>query len=233
VPAVQVAYERPSPPARTYAGTVRQRRAGAGAHGTLPSFEAKLLCLLVSHQTHPLQVMHGLQCALRQAQAHDWMQRLRPVVQHAWRALGQAPERAAQRVETSALACAGAPNLAVAGTARRRPRPRDAAPQPEHDSGKTKPPTAKHILLLNAPTGQVVYWGPTLPGQTHAKQAVDETPGADRRNTPLAKDPGLQGDEPEGVLTTPPQKSPKAKSERWGQSSATGSAPGCEWWSRT
>jgi hypothetical protein len=37
--------------------------------------------------------MHGLQCALSQSQANYWMHRLLPVLQHALRAMGQAPER--------------------------------------------------------------------------------------------------------------------------------------------
>jgi hypothetical protein len=49
--------------------------------------------------------------------------------------MGQTPERDAYRVKTtSALALAGTPNLAVDGTARRRPRA--AAQQQAHYSGK-------------------------------------------------------------------------------------------------
>ena len=138
-------------------------------------------------------------------------------------ALGQAPERDAQRVETSALALAGAPNLAVDGTERRRQRPRDAATQKEHDSGKKKTHTDKNLLLINEHTGKVVYLGPTLPGKMHDKKAVDETPVAYRTNTTLDQDTGFQGYEPGGVLTTQPQKSPQAKSSRWGKNS--GSSP--------
>jgi hypothetical protein len=115
----------------------------------------------------------------------------------------------------------------VDGTARRRQRPRDAATHKEHSSGKKKTPTDKTILLINEHTGTVVYLGPTRPGKTHDKKAVDETPVAYRTHTTLDKDTGFQGDEPEGVLTTPPKKSPQAKSSRWGKSSATGSSPVC------
>jgi hypothetical protein len=126
--------------------------------------------------------------------------------------MGQAPERDAHRVETSALAFAGAPNLAVDGTERRRQGPQDAARQKAYYSGKKKTHTDKNILLINEHTGKVVYLGPTLPGKTHDKKAVDETPVAYRTNTTLDKDNGFQGYEPEGVLTTQPKKSPKVKS---------------------
>jgi hypothetical protein len=76
LPAFQVVYEHQYPPALTYEGKVRQRRAGGGAQGTLSSFADKLLFILVYHKTNPLQVMHGLQCALSQAQTHYWVHRL-------------------------------------------------------------------------------------------------------------------------------------------------------------
>ena len=212
LPAFQAAYDCTYPPDRTYEGKARQRRAGGGAKGTLPSFADKLLFILVYQKTNPLQVMHGLQCALSQSQTNYWLHRLLPVLQHALRAMGHAPERDAQRVEISALALAGAPNLAVDGTERRRQRPRDALQQKAHYSGKKKTHTDKNILLINEHTSKVVYLGPTLPGKTHDKKAVDETPVSYRPNTTLDKDTGFQGYEPGGVLTTQPKKSPKAKS---------------------
>ena len=212
LPVFQTAYEQTSPPDRTYEGKARQRRAGGGAKGTLPNFADKLLFILVYQKTSPLQVMHGLQFALSQSQTNYWIHRLLPVLQHALRAMGHAPEREAQRVETSALALAGAPNLAVDGTERRRQRPRDALTQKAHYSGKKKTHTDKNILLINEHTSKVVYLGPTLPGQTHDKKAVDETPVSYRTNTTLDKDTGFQGYEPGGVLTAQPKKSPKAKS---------------------
>ena len=212
LPPFQAAYEHTYPPDLTYEGKARQRGAGGGAKGTLPRFADKLLFILVYQKTNPLQVMHGLHFALSQAQTHYWIHRLLSVLQHALRAMGQAPEREAHRGETSALALADAPTLAVDGTERRRQRPRDAAKQQEHYSDKKKTHTDKNILLVNEQTDQVVYLGPTLPGKTHDKKAVDETPVAYRPNTTLDKDTGFQGYEPGGVLTTQPKKSPKAKS---------------------
>src|SRR2546421_10085111 len=117
---VEVASERTYPPAHTYEGTARQRGVGGGAKGTLSSFAEKLLCMLVYQKTNPLQVMHGLQCALSQSPTHSGIHRFLPVLQQALREMGHAPERDAQRVETSALALAGAPNQAVEGMDTRR-----------------------------------------------------------------------------------------------------------------
>ena len=63
LPAFQAAYAHQYPPDRTYEGKARQRGAGGGAKGTLPSFADKLLFILVYQKTNPLQVMHGLQFA--------------------------------------------------------------------------------------------------------------------------------------------------------------------------
>jgi hypothetical protein len=210
-PAVQTAYAPQYPSELTYAGQTRPRSAGGGAHGTLATFADTLLCMLVDQQTNPLQVMHGRQFERSQSPAHYWRHRRLPVLRHAWRELGQAPEREAQRVETSALAWAGAPNLAVEGTDRRRQRPRDAAKQQEHYSGKNKTHTDKNSHLVNAQTNKVVYLGPTRPGPTHDKKAVDDAEIPSRANTPVDKETGCQGYEPARVWTPQPPKSPTAK----------------------
>ena len=115
LPAFRVAYEKKYSSDRTQAGKARQRRAGGGAKGRLPSFEEKLLFILVYQKTHPLQTMHGLHFKLSQAQTHDWIHRLLPVLQLALRDLGQAPERSAARVEGSEGAREGGPNFAIDG----------------------------------------------------------------------------------------------------------------------
>jgi hypothetical protein len=117
-----------------------------------------------------------------------------------------APERDARRVATSPLALEGAPDWAVDGTARGRQRPTDAAQQQEHDSGKKTTPTDKHMLLVNAHITTVVSLGPTVAGKTHDKKAADQSVMASPRHATLAKDTGVQGDAPPGVVTRQPKK---------------------------
>jgi len=140
------------------------------------------------------------------------MHRLLPVLPQALRTLGEAPERAARRVATSALARAGGPALTLDGSARRRQRPKDHAKQQEHSSGKKKAHTDNNLLLGNANPKQVAYLRPTVAGPTHDKQATDDAQSAYPPNATLDKDMGLQGYEPKGTQTRQPQKSPKAKS---------------------
>jgi Helix-turn-helix of DDE superfamily endonuclease/DDE superfamily endonuclease len=212
LPAFQTAYEQQYPPHLTQAGKTRQRQIGGGATGALPKSDDKLFFILVYQKTHPLQTMHGLQFGLSQPQAHAWIHRLLPVLQQALRPLGEAPERDARRVATRDLARAGAPDLTIDGSERRRQRPKEHAKQKEHYSGKKKPPTDKNLLLVNANTKKVAYLSPTVAGTTHDKQATDDAQSAYPHNATLDKDTGLQGYEPTGTQTRQPQKSPKAKS---------------------
>jgi len=210
--AFQMAYEKKYPPHLTQEGKIRQRQIGGGATGALPKIEDKLFFILVYQKTNPLQTMHGLQFGLSQPQANDWIHRLLPVLQQALRDLGEAPERDARRVATSALARAGGPDLTIDGSERRRQRPQNHAKQKEHYSGKKKAHTDKNILLVNANTKKVVYLSPTVAGKTHDKKATDDAQIASPTNATLDKDTGFQGYEPAGTQTRQPQKSPKAKS---------------------
>ena len=155
--------------------------------------------------------MHGWHFGLRQPQANAWMHRLLPVLQHALRDLGEAPERDAGRVATSELARAGGPNLTIDGSERRRQRPQDHAKQKEPYSGQKTAHTDKNLLLVNANTQKVVSLSPTVAGNTHDKKATDAAQIASPPNATLDKDTGLQGYEPTGTQTRQPQKSLKAK----------------------
>jgi DDE superfamily endonuclease len=210
--AFQTAYEKKYPPHLTQEGKTRQRQVGGGATGALPKIEDKLFFILVYQKTNPLQTMHGLQFGLSQPQANDWIHRLLPVLQHALRDLGEAPERDARRVATSDLARAGGPDLTIDGSERRRQRPQDHAKQKEHYSGKKKAHTDKNILLVNKNTKKVVYLSPTVAGTTHDKKATDDAQIAYPNHATLDKDTGFQGYEPAGTQTRQPKKSPKAKS---------------------
>ena len=156
--------------------------------------------------------MQGLPFQLSQPQTNDWIHHLLPVLQRALAALGMAPERDASRVATSPLALEGAPDVAMDGTERRRPRPIDAAQQQEQYSGKKKTHTDKNILLVNEHTDKVVSLGPTVAGKKHDKKAADEGQIAYPPNATLDKDTGFPGDEPAGVLTQQPKKNRKARS---------------------
>ena len=212
LPAFVAAYTACYPLDKTWQGKVRQRKLGGGAKGLLSQMEDKLLFILVSQKTNPLQTMHGLHFGLSQPQTNYWIHRLLPVLRQALVALDMAPERDASRVATSPLMLEGAPAGALDGTERRRQRPTDAAKQTAHYSGKKKAHTDKNVLLINEYTSKVVYLSPTVAGKTHDKKAVDEADLVYPVNSTLDKDTGFQGYEPAGVLTQQPKKSREARS---------------------
>jgi hypothetical protein len=117
------------------------------------------------------------------------------------------PERDASRVATSPLALeGGALEMAIDGTERRRQRPQDPTQQRDHYSGKKKPPTDKNLLLVNEPTGKVIYLGPTVAGKTHDKKAAEVAALKYPVKAMLDKETGFQGYEPVGVHTRQPKK---------------------------
>ena len=217
LPAFAAAYAVRYPPDKTWEGKVRQHRSGGGAKGVLSQMEDKLFFILVYQKTNPLHTMHGLPCALSQPQTNDWMHPLLPVWQRAFAALGVAPGRDASRVATSPLALEGAPDGVIDGTERRRHRPTDAAQHKEQYSGKKKTQTDKNLVLVNEHTTKVLYLGPTVVGKTHDKNAADGAQICSPTNATLGKDTGLQGYEPEGVLTRQPKKTARPGGERGGQ----------------
>jgi len=216
LPAFEAAYEQRYTREMTQAGQPRRRRPGGGATGALSRFADKLLCILVSQKTNPLQTMHALQCAMRQPQANDWMHHVLPVLPQALADLGMRPERAARRVAGHPLTGEGTPDVALDGTERRRQRPVDPPKQQEHYSGKKTTPTDQPLFLVHAQTGTVVSLGPTLPGKTHDKKAADTAQIAYPVHATLDKDTGLQGYEPEGAWTRQPKKTARPGLEHWG-----------------
>ena len=98
------------------------------------------------------------------------------------------------------------------GTERRQQRPKNNETQKEHYSGKQKAHTDKNLVLVNEQTTKVAYLSPTVPGKKHDKKMADEARINYPANAKLEKDTGFQGYEPEGVITTQPKKSRRAKS---------------------
>ena len=211
LPEFETAYATRHPAQCTLAGKPRQRQPGGGAKGVLEQMADRLLFILVYMKTQPLQTMHGLQFGLSQPQANYWIHRLLPVLQAALQALGMMPERDGSAVAASDLMPEGTPDLALDGTERRRQRPKDAAEQKAHYSGKQKTHTDKNILLVNESSSKVVYLGPTEPGSKHDKKAADEAAITYPSNATLDQDTAFQGYAPANVLVRQSKKKPRGQ----------------------
>lgn len=123
------------------------------------------------------------------------------------------PARDGSRLAPHPLALEGGPALAIDGPERRRQRPGAAPKHKAHYSGKKKTHTDKNLLLVNEPTGKVGYLSPTVAGHRHDKKRAAEATIVYPTHATLDKAPGLQGDEPEGVLARQPPKTARHGTE--------------------
>jgi DDE superfamily endonuclease/Helix-turn-helix of DDE superfamily endonuclease len=210
LPEFSNAYTAKYPKDKTFDGRLRKRQAGGGMKGRLDVMEDKLLFILVYEKTYQLQVMHGMQFGMSQAQANYWIHRLMPVLRDALARLKLTPERDATKLATSEQMMAAAPDMLIDGTERRIQRPQDAVKQGDNYSGKKKAHTNKNLLLVNQHTNRIVYLGPTSVGKTHDKKMADQEGLTYPPGATLTKDTGFQGYEPLGVITYQPKKSQKA-----------------------
>jgi hypothetical protein len=103
----------------------------------LPTPEDRLLCILVSVKTYPLQVVPGRLFGMGQSKAHQWLHVLLVVLRSALRALGDAPARSvaalAKRLgvaeaEAAALVLPSDPPPAPAPLPTAVPTPEPASP---------------------------------------------------------------------------------------------------------
>ena len=210
LPAFATAYERIYPPDRTADGQSRQRWPGAGRHSVLSRSEDKLLFVLVYLKTYPLQVVLGQLFGISTSQANYWLHQLLPVLRSALDDLGVAPERDGARLACRPVASAGTGAVIIDGTERRRQRPKNAAKQARHYSGKKKTHTDKNVVLTSAADDHVLFLSGTYPGATNDKRIADEEHLRYPPGTTLYKDAGFQGYEP------PVQKTCQAKKKAAG-----------------
>src|SRR5437868_2947026 len=194
--AFETAYEQAHPADQTAAGQPRQRYPGAGRPSALPSGADKLLFVLVYVKTYPLQVVLGQLFGISTAQANYWLHHLLPVLRSALDDLGVLPERKGARVARCPVAPPGTEAVSIAGTERRRQRPKNAAKQARHYSGKKKTHTDKNVVLTSAADERVLFLSGTYPGATHDKRIADEAQLRYPRRTTLYQDAGFQGYEP-------------------------------------
>jgi hypothetical protein len=200
-------YEKAHPTDRTGSGKVRQRKAGGGRKGQLPTTQQKLLFILVYQKTYPLQVLMGATFGMSQSRANRWIHALLPLLRDALDELGVLPQRDPKRFSTHERQHLESPELIIDGTDRRRQRPKNKDKQSAHYSGKRKTHSDKNVLVVNAKTKRVGFLSQTYPGKTHDKKIADDESICYPRKAILHKDTGFQGYEPKVLQTRQPQKS--------------------------
>jgi DDE superfamily endonuclease/Helix-turn-helix of DDE superfamily endonuclease len=195
----------------TTSGQKRLRQFGGGRRGQLPSFEHKLLFILVYQKTYPLQVVMGELFDMGQSAANQWIHRLLPILRDALEALGVKPERDGQQFARTARAQDESLDYIIDGTERRRQRPKDPEKQALHYSGKKKTHSDKNVVIVHTRSKRVSYLSPTYAGKTHDKKLADSEQIVYPPQAILHKDTGFQGYEPAVQETRQPKKSRAGK----------------------
>lgn len=185
----------------------RKRAYGAGRNAHLQQLEDKLLFILFYFRQYPTQEVQGFFFGMSQAQANEWIHRLRGLLNESLGYEMQLPERRAANLEAVLSSC---PSLEfiIDGTERPINRPQDKDKQKEYYSGKKKQHTVKNNLITER-GGQVVYLSGTYAGKQHDKKIADEEGYRFPSGSKLLQDTGFQGYQPEGVIVIQPKKKPR------------------------
>ena len=193
---------------KTFAQRENRKRAyGAGRNAHLQQLEDKLLFILFYFRQYPTQEVQGFFFGMSQAQANEWIHRLRGLLNEALGYEMQLPERRAANLEAVLSSC---PSLEfiIDGTERPINRPKDKDKQKEYYSGKKKQHTVKNNLITER-GGKVVYLSGTYAGKRHDKKIADEEGYRFPSGSKLLQDTGFQGYQPEGVTVIQPKKKPR------------------------
>jgi hypothetical protein len=170
----------------------------------------KRLFILLYFKAYPLQEVLGLLFGRSQPQAHAWIHRWSGVLQKVLGQAGHLPERGPAKLHEVLQAC-GQLEFIMDGTERRGRRPREAARQKAHYSGKKKTHPQKNVGIRAGP--QVKCLSQTHPGSHHDKTVAEAEwrgrgfPAGSR----LLQDSGFQGLDPVGVEVWPPIKKPRGR----------------------
>jgi hypothetical protein len=193
LPAFQPAYLKKHPAAKTLAGQVRKRKAGAGRKGSLASIEQKLLFALVYQKSYPLQSVMGELFGMGQSQANEWIHHLLRILKQALDDLGFEPERNPQTFKKKEQDRKDAADSIIDGTERRRQRPKQAEKQALHYSDKKKIHSDKNVIIATAKKKRASYLSQTYPGKMHDKKVADTENLSYPKQITLHKDTGFQG----------------------------------------
>jgi hypothetical protein len=170
------------------------------------------LFLLVYLKTYPLQVLMAELFDLSQPGVNYWLRRLLPVLHAALDELAALPERDPRAFGRAGLPSGQGSELIIAGTERRRQRPKNPEKQAAHYSGRKKTHSDKNVVVVEAGSKRVGFLSQTYVGRVSDKGIADQERIAYPPGTVLYKDSGFQGYEPAVAQTCQAKK----KAARWG-----------------
>lgn len=174
----------------------RQRAAGAGVKGFLPTPADKLFFILVYTRIYPLLIIQGMFFNLAESKACKWVGILLPVLDASLDKAHVKPKRLRGRsLEEILEAFPELRELGVLSDGVERPIRRSKNPdkQKEQYSGKKKRHTNKHVTFVHPRNQYILAASHEYPGTTHDKKIVDEEQVACRSPIDIGMDSGFEG----------------------------------------
>src|SRR5215218_359485 len=186
---------------RTAKGGQRERAAGAGNKGALPTGAHKLLFILFYFKCYPLQEVQALLFGFGQPQACYWVGLLTPLLHAALSHEKQLPARRPADLERLLQECPELRELLIDGTERPIRRPQDKGRRKRLYSGKKKRHTKKNVLMASLKEKRVLYLSPTWPGREHDRKVAQKAALRFPEGCTLLQDSGFQSYKAAGVAT--------------------------------
>jgi hypothetical protein len=190
----------------------RKRAPGGGRKATLRTSGDKLFYILLYCKCYPTFDLMSVLFNFDRSCAWDWVHGLLPVLEQALGYKQALPERQVRSMEEFLKRFPEVKEVILDGTERPVQRPKDAAKQQEHYSGKKKRHTRKHITGSTRKK-RVILLTKAKPGKVHDKRQLDEEDVVSNIPDEVAVegDLGFQGLQNEFDNIHPPHKKPRGK----------------------
>jgi hypothetical protein len=196
---------------QTRAGQPRQRAAGAGPKGALPTVRHQLFFILFYLKAYPIQDVMGYFFGLSQPQVCARVAQLLPLLQTLMHA--ELPARHGRDLAEVFAHLPEVREVIIDGTERPIARPQHKGRRDRHYSGRRKRPTIKNVVVTAG--GRVVLLTPTAPGRRHDKAEADRARIRLSAATRLLGDSGFQGYAAGAAEVRTPHKKPRGRPLHW------------------
>jgi hypothetical protein len=127
----------------------RQRAVGGGRKARLLGTQEKLFFILFYFKCYPTFDLAGIIFDMHRSQAHEWMQRLQPILEQTLGKNMVLPERKLDSIEAFLERFPEVERVMIDGTERPIARPQDAQAQQSNYSGKKKRHKSKHLAAVD------------------------------------------------------------------------------------
>jgi hypothetical protein len=190
----------------------RWRAAGGGRKATLKTSADKLFFILLYCKCYPTFDLMSVLFGFDRSCAHEWVHRLRQILETALGKKQALPERKIDSIEEFMAKFGEVQEVIIDGTERPIQRPKDAERQKEHYSGKKKRHTRKHTTGSTRKK-RVILLSKARSGKVHDKKQLDEEEWIENIPDEVAieGDLGFQGLQNEFVNVHLPHKKPRGK----------------------